>query len=291
MSSTTPDLRVARIGISGWRYPPWRGSFYPRGLVQRRELEYAAARLDSIEINGTFYALQRPQSFQRWREQTPEGFVFSVKGSRYITHMLRLRNTADALADFFASGVLALEEKLGPVLWQLPPSLRFDPEALDGFLASLPRSVAEARRLASEHGRLEEGRRWLDTAADRPIRHALEVRHDSFLAPEFTRILQERDVAIVVADTAGKWPVIREVTSSGIVYIRLHGDTELYVSGYDEQALGRWAAAIRGWLSGEACPDGRGRDVYAYFDNDVKVRAPFDALRLRELLRPAQPSR
>ena len=263
---------VARVGISGWRYPPWRGVFYPPGLPQRSELAYAAGALDTIEINGTFYSLQRPELFTAWYEQTPPGFVFSVKGPRFITHMKRLLEPYTPLANFFASGPLALKEKLGPVLWQLPPTLGFDADRLAAFCALLPRTTGEAATLAAEHDERLAGRSLTDADADRPLRHALEVRHPSFLTPDFTALLREHDVAVVVADTAGRWPLIREQTA-GFAYVRLHGDVELYTSGYDDAALDAWATTVREWT-------GRGTDVFVYFDNDVKVRAPFDALAL-----------
>jgi uncharacterized protein YecE (DUF72 family) len=267
----------ARIGISGWTYPPWRGVFYPKGLAHRRELEYVAERLSSVEINGSFYGLQRPSSFQRWSAQTPDDFVFAVKGARFITHMKKLADVETPLANFFASGVLALEHKLGPILWQLPPMLGFDSGRLEGFLAQLPRTTAAAAKLAERHDeRLRYGA-FTTTQADRPLRHAVEVRHQSFKDAPFVELMRRHDVAIVVADTAGKWPVIEELTSD-IMYVRLHGDEELYVSGYDDRALDAWAAKVRAWVSGE-------RDVYVYFDNDVKVRAPVDAMALRERLR------
>ena len=260
---------TTRVGISGWRYPPWRGVFYPRGLAQRLELPYASSHLSSIEINGTFYSLQRPESFAAWHAQTPDGFVFSVKGPRFITHLKKLRDVRAPLANFFASGVLALREKLGPVLWQLPPSLGFDPDRLADFFAQLPRSSGEAAWLARRHDERVAGRTLLDTDADRPLRHALEVRHPSFRVPAFTDLLREHQIAVVVADTAGRWPLIRQVTSD-FAYARLHGDAELYTSGYSARALDEWAAAVRGWAAS-------GPDVFVYFDNDVKVHAPFDA--------------
>ncbi len=268
---------IARIGISGWRYPEWRGRFYPKGLVQRDELAYAAERMDSAELNGSFYSLQRPGSYGRWRDAVPDDFVFAVKGGRFITHMLALRNTHAALANFFASGVLALDAKLGPVLWQLPARLRFDAGVLDAFLASLPRTTSAALELARDHDAKVDGRDWLRIDRDRPLRHALEVRHDSFLAPEAVELLRRHDVAMVVADTAGRWPDPREVTSD-FMYVRLHGDTELYASGYSDVALERWARDIRHWLAEVG-------DVYVYFDNDMHVHAPFDAIALREKLR------
>lgn len=268
-----------RIGISGWTYAPWRGVFYPKGLPHRSELAYAAEHLDSIEINGSFYSLQRPSSWRRWAQETPDDFVFSVKGGRYITHILRLKNTRGALANFFASGMLTLGPKLGPLLWQLPPTLPLEPEALDAFLGSLPRTSVEAAALASE-STLDEDKRDTSTPADRPLRHAVEARHRSFTDPAFAAIARSHGVAVVVADTAGRYPVLRDVTAD-FVYVRLHGDEELYTSGYTDEALDRWAADARSWLDA-------GLDVYAYFDNDVKVRAPYDAMGLRERLsRPA----
>lgn len=263
---------VARVGISGWRYPPWRGVFYPPGLPQRSELAYAASRLATIEINGSFYSLQRPEYFAAWHQQTPPGFVFSVKGPRFLTHMKKLRDPQTPLANFFASGLLALGEKLGPVLWQLPPSLGFDANRLAAFFALLPRTTGAAARLAAQHDERLEGRALIETDTERPLGHALEVRHASFLTPQFTALLREHDVAVVVADTAGRWPLIREVTTD-FAYIRLHGDVELYTSGYSDASLASWASTVRTWADD-------GIDVFVYFDNDVKVHAPFDAMNL-----------
>ncbi len=269
-------MAVARVGISGWTYPPWRGVFFPKGLPHRRELEYAAARLTSIEINGSFYALQRPASYRTWYEQTPPDFVFSIKGGRFITHMKKLRDVDSALANFFASGPLVLAEKLGPILWQLPPSLGYDAERLADFFGRLPRSTGEAAYLARRHDERMVDRSFTTALVDRPLRHALEVRHDSFKVKAFTQLLTEHGIAVVVADTAGKWPFIDDVTAD-FVYARLHGDKELYASGYTDQSLERWAVRIRAWLAAD-------RDVYVYFDNDMKVRAPFDAMSLARLL-------
>lgn len=287
-------VMAIRIGISGWRYARWRGTFYPAGLAQRRELEYAAGCFPSVEINGSFYSLQRPDSFQRWHDETPEDFVFSVKGPRFITHMKRLRDCEQALANFFASGILRLGVKLGPVLWQLPPTLRFDAELLDAFLGSLPRdSEAALARARKRDTALMQGRSALAIDRNRPIRHALEVRHDSFCDPACMRLLRRHNVAVVVADTAGKFPYLEDV-SADFVYVRLHGDAQLYASGYSDTALDRWAARIAAWASG-AEPDDAARvgararkramrDVYCYFDNDMKVHAPFDARGLMQRL-------
>jgi uncharacterized protein YecE (DUF72 family) len=288
------DMPDTRIGISGWTYGPWRGVFYPQGLPHKDELAFASRAFNSIEINGTFYSLQRPSSFARWYEQTPEGFVFSVKGGRFITHMKKLVGVETALANFFASGLLALREKLGPILWQLPPMLSFDAERLTNFFELLPRTTKDAARLARRHDDRLKGRSFVKADADRPIRHALEVRHDSFIAPEFVSLLRKHHIALVFADTAGKWPYMEDVTAD-FIYARLHGDAELYVSGYSDAALDWWAQRLRLWRQGrepaegkraseKSAPKRRSREVYVYFDNDTKVRAPFDAAGLAERL-------
>jgi uncharacterized protein YecE (DUF72 family) len=274
---------TVRVGISGWTYAPWRGDFYPKGLPHKQELRYAADRLDSIEINGSFYSLQRPASYAAWRSETPDDFVFAVKGGRFITHMKRLLDADRPLANFFASGPLLLGPKLGPFLWQLPPNMRYDEQRLDNFLAHLPRAMSEAADVASRHDdRVEDDPAAWTISPDGPLRHALEVRHSSFATPDLVKLARRRDVAIVVADSAGRYPHIREVTSDH-VYIRLHGAEELYVSGYDDGALDRWAASIAAWADA-------GQDVYAYFDNDAKGYAPFDAMRLQERLAAYRPS-
>src|SRR6478752_5396205 len=203
---TMPSATAAiRIGVSGWRYPPWRGVFYPKGLQQRRELEFASRVFPSIELNGSFYSLQRPENYATWCEQTPAGFVFSVKAPRFITHIKRLRDIGAPLANFFASGVANLREKLGPILWQLPPTMRYDPQVLEGFLASLPGDTAAASRLARRHDARVTGRARIAFGPARRLRHALEVRHDSFIDPALVDQLRRHDVALVIADTAGKW--------------------------------------------------------------------------------------
>jgi uncharacterized protein YecE (DUF72 family) len=277
-----------RVGISGWRYPGWRGNFYPPGLAQRRELEYAASHFSTLEINGTFYSLQRPESFAQWYHQTPRGFRFAVKGGRYITHFLKLKGIEAPLANFFASGVLLLREKLGPILWQFPPKAAFDTDRFEAFLSLLPRNTTQAAALAQGHDRkLRKDRAWTKADAARPVRHAVEVRSDSFLVPEFIEMLRRHNVSLVVSDAASKWPTAEDVTAS-FVYIRLHGSRRLYVSGYTDKELDRWAARVRVWSSGSEprnahvvsgpSPRAIGRDVYVYFDNtDVKLRAPIDA--------------
>ena len=272
---------AARVGISGWTYAPWRGVFYPKGLAHRRELAYASQRLSSIEINGSFYSLHKPASYRNWHDQTPDDFVFSVKGPRFITHLKKLADVDTPLANFFANGLLALGDKLGPVLWQLPPTLGFDAQRLANFFTRLPRSTGEAAWLARHHDDRVHDRALVDALADRALRHALEVRHRTFLAPTFLPLLREHDIAIVVADTAGKWPKIVDTTTD-FAYVRLHGDKELYTSGYSPAALDSWARTVSGWT-------GRGQDAFVYFDNDVKVHAPFDAIALAQRLRDATP--
>jgi uncharacterized protein YecE (DUF72 family) len=287
---------MIRIGLSGWNYSGWRGRFYPRGLPQRAELAHAANLYRAIEINGTFYSLQRPESFGRWHDETPPGFQFAVKGPRFITHMLKLRGARTPLANFLASGLLRLERKLGPILWQFPAALRYDPDRFEEFFRLLPRNTHDALELARGHDRRLEGRAWLHTGARRPLRHAIEIRHDSFRSPEFIRQLRRHRIGLVVTDTVD-WPLLMDVTAD-FVYCRLHGSEELYASGYDEAALKRWAVRVRAWARGgeprdairvlpRSAPRPRGRDVYVFFDNDAKVRAPPDAAALQGMVRAA----
>ncbi|MEU4448888.1 DUF72 domain-containing protein [Actinosynnema sp. NPDC050801] len=235
-----------RIGTSGWRYPEWRGDFYPRGLQQRLELQFLSRRLDTVEINGSFYGLRKPTDYKSWFERTPDDFVFAVKAHREITHDKRLRDVGKDVEAFFDSGVLDLGPKLGPVLWQLPPMLPWRPERLAPFLDLLPGP---------------------------PVRHALEVRHPSWDTPELAELLARHNVSFVVAESAGRFPELHELTAD-FVYVRLHGDEELYVSAYSDDALDRWASRVREWSAQ--------RDVYVYFDNTMRGAAPFDALALAE---------
>jgi uncharacterized protein YecE (DUF72 family) len=287
-------LGTIRIGLSGWRSVPWRGVFYPEDLVQARELEFASRALPTIEINGSFYALQRPESYAAWYEATPPGFMFSVKGNRFITHILRLKEVDGPVANVLASGVFNLREKLGPFLWQFPPNFKFDPERMEHFLSILPHDSEAGLALARNYEPRMEGKVALDVDKKRKLRHAVEIRHESFNDEAFIALLRKYKVAVVVADTAGKWPYIEDVTAD-FMYLRLHGDKELYASGYTEEALDRWAARIQAWsegsqpsdahvVSSKAPPARKSRDIFCYFDNDIKVRAPFDARRLIEKL-------
>lgn len=284
-----------RIGISGWRYAPWRGEFYPKDLPQKDELRHAASIFPTVEINGSFYSLQRPESYARWYEHTPDDFVFAVKGGRFITHMKKLRNVEAALANFLASGLFNLREKLGPILWQFPESFRYDEERIAAFLELLPPDTASAARIARRHDAWLKGRVRVSVDRDRPLRHAFEIRHESFCTPSFMRLLRKHNVSLVIAETARRFPMLEDVTAD-FVYMRLHGDKELYRSGYGDKALERWANRIQAWHKGSEPPDAnkclglkprskRARDIYCYFDNtDVKLRAPFDAQRLMSKL-------
>lgn len=294
-------MACVRIGISGWRYAPWRGDFYPEGLAQKRELAFAARAV------GSFYALQTPERYADWAAQTPEDFVFSVKAPRFITHVRRLRDIEAPLANFMASGLLRLGPRLGALLWQFPPSFRFDAERFEAFLAQLPHDGEQALALARQCEPRMHREGYLDLAPGTRLRHAVEIRHESFRCTAFIELLRRHGVALVVADTAGKWPLLEDLTAD-FVYLRLHGDKALYASGYSEEALKAWQRRIEAWQRGRQVPDARlaepdqlaeggSRDVYCYFDNDLKVRAPYDARRLLERLgldrdlavRPGQP--
>lgn len=282
------------IGISGWRYQPWRGVFYPDDLKQDDELWFASRQLPSIELNGSFYALQKPASYAAWYDATPKGFVFSVKGNRFITHTKRLREIDGPVANVLASGVFNLREKLGPFLWQFPPNFKFDPVLMEHFLSLLPHDTDAGLALARRHEPRMAGKVALAVDKKRKLRHAVEIRHDSFIDEAFIALLRKYKVALVVADTAREWPYYEDVCAD-FMYLRLHGDKELYASGYSDDALERWAARISAWsggsqpddarlISGKAGPNKASRDVFCYFDNDIKVKAPRDARRLMEKL-------
>jgi len=275
--------------MAGWRYDEWRGTFYPEDLAQRRELEFASRQLKSIELNGTFYSTQRPKSFQSWSKETPDDFVFAIKGSQFITHIRKLENVETALANFLAQGMLCLGKKFGPILWQLPPNLSIDLERLQTFFKLLPRTQKQASAYARQRDEWMASRSWLNVEEDLPLHHAVEVRHNSFAVPEYISLLRENDIALVVADTV-KWPCMMDVTAD-IVYCRLHGNEKIYPNGYTEDAIDVWARRVIAWSRGEEVTDGKrvhpelgprrdARDVFVYFDDDVKVRAPFDAMSL-----------
>lgn len=270
-----------RIGTSGWNYSHWRNQFYPKGLAHRLELEYLARQFDTVEINGSFYSLQRPSSYRLWRASTPDGFVFAVKGGRFITHNKKLIDVRLPLANFLSSGPLALEDKLGPFLWQLPPVLRFLPERTEEFFALLPGTVGQAAELAAEHDDRIPARFKQDAvvtseqlSADHRLRHAVEVRHESFVCDEFFDLCRRFGIAVVVADSAGLFPAVERRTAD-FAYVRLHGSTQLYASRYTDAELDVWAEKIRTWSTEPELAA-----IYVYFDNDFESNAGYDALRL-----------
>lgn len=280
-----------RIGVSGWTYTPWRGNFYPKGLRQKNELAFAASRFNALEINGTFYGMQVPQSFRNWRDAVPDDFRFAVKGPRYLTHMLKLTQPLAPLANFFASGPLVLGDKLGPILWQFPERFRFDPERLEPFLALLPHDTHEAAKLAHKHDHRLRARADFGDGENRPIRHAMEIRSASFRDPDFISLLRRYDIALVCADTVD-WPLLMDVTAD-FIYCRLHGSVELYNSDYADHELDTWAKRIDHWSRGHPTDgnfvtgptaDGQKRDVFVFFDNTDKLHAPGDARDLMQRL-------
>ncbi|RAI44051.1 hypothetical protein CH341_11210 [Rhodoplanes roseus] len=257
-----------RIGVGGWVFEPWRGTFYPDKLPQKQELAHAAGRLTSIEINGTFYGSQKPETFAKWHDETPADFVFALKGPRFATNRRVLAEAGASVERFLASGVTELKDKLGPINWQLAPTKTFDPADIDAFLALLPKSV--------------EGR---------PIRHAIEARHDSFRDPEFVALARKHGVAIVVAGDAA-YPQIADPTAD-FVYARIMGTQEHEPLGYAEAALDAWAERAKFWAAGKAPADlatvgptkkagATPRDVFLYVISGAKPKNPAAALALIE---------
>ena len=285
---------VVRIGVSGWRYPPWRGEFYPDGLRQADELNYASEKFPTVEINGSFYSLQLPSSYAAWHAATPSDFVFGVKGGRFITHMKRLKDIDKPLANFFASGLFKLKEKLGPILWQFPPNMKYEPQRFGDFIRKLPQDTRAALTLARGRDARMTGRAALSIDAVRPLRHAIEIRNATFLDVGFIALLRRHNVALVIADTGERWPQPQDVTAD-FLYLRLHGATELYRSRYSDAELRHWADRIRAWSDGDQPADGMRvapkseiprveRDIYCYFDNTDKLHAPRNARRLMQML-------
>ena len=266
------------IGVSGWQYDAWRGDFYPTALPRRRQLEYVGEQFDSVELNGSFYSLQSPRTYRRWHDETPDGFLFAVKGGRYITHFKRLVGAETALANFFASGVLRLEDKLGPLVWQLPERVEYDSAVMADFLHQLPSTTASAAALAARHDAKVRHSDY-EVGTDRPLRHAIEPRHASFMDDAFFTQLAEHEVACVVSDSPAKWPLI-DVKTTDFAYARLHGHTQLYASRYATRSLDSWAERCRAWAKD-------GRQVFVFFDNDMHGHAPHDALDLAARLSPA----
>jgi uncharacterized protein YecE (DUF72 family) len=278
-----------KIGISGWVYPRWRGKFYPKGLQQKKELEYASRKLTSIEINSTFYNVLKPESFQNWYDQTPEDFSFAIKGGKFITHVRRLKDVAGPLANFFAQGILKLNEKLGPILWQFPPNMMLKDDRFEKFISMLPRTTTEAAKLAAKHSEWMNGRSWTKAQEKLPLRHAFEFRHPSFMEPEFLELLRRNNIAVVFAHAGEKSPYTEDLTAD-FIYARMHGQEKRFAKGYTDSVLDWWAERLRTWSQGKLpkdmqCvldrkPSAIKRDAFVYFDTDAKDYAPSDALAL-----------
>jgi len=260
---------MIRVGIGGWVYEPWRGAFYPKGLRQAEELAYASRKVTSIEINGTFYGTQKPKSFRRWADETPDDFIFSLKGPRYATHRRVLAEAGESIERFLASGVLELQSKLGPLVWQFAPPKKFVADDFAAFLALLPKRL--------------DGRN---------IRHAIEVRHESFVAPAFIDLLRKHSVAPVLVDSE-KHPMLADVTSD-FVYLRLERSSETIETGYTPADIDRWAKHAKAWAEGgepgelptiaPPMSGDRNRDVFVYMISGAKVRAPAAAMALLDRL-------
>ncbi len=265
------------VGISGWTFPGWRGTFYPKDLTQKRELQYASRQLSSIEINGTFYSLQRPETFQRWSDQVPENFIFAVKAPQYITHIRRLKEVAEPLANFFASGLLCLRKKLGPILWQFPPNVMLKDDRFEKFLRLLPQDAKSASRLARKHGKKVEGRAFTKAQGDFKVRHAFEFRHKSFLNKDFVDLLREHNVAFVFAHEGGERAPYTEDPTADFIYARLHGEGKRFKKGYPDREIAEWASKISHW-------NRKGLDAFVYFSNEAKVYSPNGATKLLKKL-------
>lgn len=265
------------VGISGWTFDGWKKTFYPDGLAVKKQLEFASRQVNSIEINGTFYALQKPSSFETWYRSTPGDFTFAVKAPQFITHILRLKDAEEPLANFFASGLLCLKEKLGPILWQFPPHVMLKDDRFEKFIKLLPHDAKSAGELASRHGSKVEGRSHLDTTGISKVRHAFEFRHKSFLNPDFIAFLREHHIAFVFAHGGGEKAPYTEEPTSDFVYARLHGEGKAYANGYPAREISRWAKKVSEWKNA-------GLDTYVYFSNEAKVYSPDGAMQLLKKL-------
>ena len=268
-----------RIGLSGWSYRHWRNRFYPAGLPAGQELAFVAARFNTVEINRTFYSLVPPDWFRRLADLTPAKFQFAVKGSRFITHMKKLSGVEVPLANFFASGMLELGDKLGPILWQLPANLAIDLGRLEAFFQLLPRSHPSIVDVASFHTR--DGIEVGEPRSDSPVRHVLEIRNPSFPSAELRELARQFEVGLA-ASHSSRWPYLEQDTTD-FMYFRLHGPEALYGSSYSDVQLQSWADRLRQWQTSKSS-SGNALDVYVYFDNDGNGHAPRNAMRLQELL-------
>jgi uncharacterized protein YecE (DUF72 family) len=269
------------VGISGWTFPAWDKIFYPKGLVKRRQLEYASRQLNSIEINGTFYFLQRPATFQRWYDETPDDFVFALKAPQFITHILRLKNSAEPLANFLASGILCLGKKLGPILWQFPPNVTLKDDRFEVFLKMLPQNSRDGAKCARKHGEKVAGRAFTKVKEDFPVRHAFEFRHPSFLDKDFIALLKSRNVAFVMAHAGGENAPVIDKPTANFIYVRLHGEGKKYMQGYPKMEINRWVKKAKTWNQAK-------KDVFVYFSNEAKAYSPAGALQMLSDCRQAE---
>ncbi len=281
-----------RIGMSGWTFDGWKGEFYPKGLSAKKELAFASRKVNSIELNGTFYRLQTPTSFQKWHDETPDDFVFSVKAPQYITHIRRLKEVEEPLATFLASGPLCLGKKLGPILWQFPPNVVLKDDRFEKFLKLLPKDTKSAAKYSKGHSdKIKSAHTKCDV--DQPLRHAFEFRHPSFANPDFLAMLREHNVAFVFAHSGEKNIYLEDLTAD-FVYARMHGQEKEFKKGYTKEKLEWFADRVALWTTGkqpkdahtiaDAKPASVKRDAFIYFDNESKVYAPRDALKLAQLL-------
>jgi uncharacterized protein YecE (DUF72 family) len=272
---TDQSTNHIHVGIGGWTFAPWRGVFYPKGLPHAQELSYAANHLTSIEINGTFYRTQTPATFRKWASEVPDGFVFSVKGHQRVTHRRELKDARESIDHFLNSGVLELGDRLGPLLWQFPPYKKFDALDFGGFLEQLPKEFG-----------------------GRQLRHVVEVRHNSFLVPEFVDLLRQSGTAVVFSEHE-TYPAIADVTTD-FLYLRLQKADDTIETGYPPKAIADWAGRIKSWLDGRAPTDlphlektkskSKLKDVFVYFIHEGKVRAPAAGMKLIEFLKNPQSS-
>lgn len=282
-----------RIGMSGWTHDCWRDSFYPKKLSRKEELTYASRKVTSIEVNGTFYALQKPETFQRWYAETPEDFLFAIKAPQFMTHVLRLKEVEEPLSTFLASGLLCLKEKLGPILWQFPPYMTLKDNRFEEFAKILPHTSIQAAALAKNHGVQIQGRTWTETSGNFKMRHAFEFRHPSFMKPEFIEMLRHYGVAVVFADSGKTSPYCEDLTSD-FVYLRMHGYGEGFKKGYGTPNLKRLIKKIQTWAAGDQIKDAKTvstsaptpgvKDIFVYFDNDETITSPMDAVKLIKLI-------
>jgi uncharacterized protein YecE (DUF72 family) len=283
-----------RVGMSGWTFAPWRGHFYPKKMVQKKELEYASRQVNSIEINGTFYSLQKPKTFQSWYDQTPEDFVFAVKAPQFITHVLRLKDSFEPLCTFLGSGLLCLKKKLGPILWQFPPNVTLKDDRFEKFIKLLPQDSNHAAELSKNHSSKIEGRAWTEAGGDYRIRHAFEFRHSSFQNRDFIEMMKAYSIAVVIADSAKKSPYFEDLTSD-FVYVRMQGENLDFEKGYTDLALKEMAYRVKTWSSGSQVKDAKcvsdlspfpgEKDIFLYFNNDEKINSPHDAVKMIKLLK------